>query len=71
MIDFSSYDHEDDPAIHVIDLEGNLDSETADYFFKCIEAIIAEGREKLIINCVRLEHISVSVSGCLCECTRG
>lgn len=58
MIDFSSYEHEDNPAIHVVDIEGNLDGETAEYFFKCIEATIDEGRTKLIVNCVKLEYIS-------------
>lgn len=58
MIDFTSYDHEDNPSIHVVDLEGNLDGETAEYFFKCIESIIDEGRTRLIINCVKLEYIS-------------
>ncbi len=58
MIDFTSYDCEDDPTIHVVDLEGNLDGETAEYFSKCIQDIIDEGRTKLIINCVKLEYIS-------------
>ena len=58
MIDFQSYVSDQDPDIRVVSLQGNLDSDSAAYFFSCLEALVEEGHQQMVIDCSGVEHIS-------------
>ena len=58
MIDFSAEPWGPNGDVLVIRLSGNLDTETCDYFFTCLEDEIERGHTKMIIDCRDLEFVS-------------
>jgi anti-sigma B factor antagonist len=56
MIDFSR--RITDQGTLVIRLGGELDTESSDYFFGCVEDEITNGRQRIVINCADLGYIS-------------
>jgi anti-sigma B factor antagonist len=58
MIDFGTYKLKPDDDVLVIALVGQLDTESCDYFFRCLEGEIDNGHVKLIVDCRELQFIS-------------
>ena len=58
MIDFHSYHHDENASIRIVEVQGNLDTDAANYFFTCVEQLIEEGQKKIVIDCSKLEYIS-------------
>ena len=56
MLDFSS--HQTENGTLVIRLGGELDAESNEYFFKCVEDEINAGHKNIVINCADLGFIS-------------
>lgn len=58
MIDFRSYGMGEDKEVLVIELAGQLDSESCSYFFSCLEDAVEDGASKIVVDCRALEFIS-------------
>ncbi len=56
MIDFSISNTEN--GTRVIRVGGQLDSESNDYFFTCMEDEIKNGHDRIVINCADLGEIT-------------
>lgn len=42
----------------ILDLDGELDAHTASHLEESLKGLIADNRQKIIVNCTRLEYIS-------------
>jgi len=51
-------EHALDGDVWVIKVEGELDSYTSSDFFDCLEVEIEKGRDRIIVDCSSLEHVS-------------
>ncbi|MFY9252965.1 MAG: STAS domain-containing protein [Fuerstiella sp.] len=58
MIDFKSYQPENNADVLVVELSGRLDSESAETFFERLEQELKAGHNKLIFDCKLLTNIS-------------
>ena len=58
MIDFSTYHPKDAKHILVVELSGQLDTDSAETFFEKLETAIDEGHVNIIFDCKGLQHIS-------------
>jgi anti-sigma B factor antagonist len=56
MISFTT--HKTDNGTLVVRLGGDLDAESNEYFFDCIEGEIEDGNNQIVINCAELGYIS-------------
>jgi anti-sigma B factor antagonist len=57
MIDFFESEHLPN-GITVVKLSGQLDAESADYFFSCMTRVIDAGHRRIIVDCGRLAYLS-------------
>ena len=58
MIEFSTYHPEDAEHILVVELSGQLDTDSAETFFEKLESAIDDGHVNIIFDCRKLQHIS-------------
>lgn len=58
MIDFGTYKMKPDDDVLVVGVCGDLDTESAEYFFSCLANEIENGHIKVIVDCRGLEHMS-------------
>lgn len=56
MIDFDY--HKTDKGTMVIRVRGMLDEESNEYFFECVKEEVANGHQRIVINCMGLGHIT-------------
>ena len=58
MIEFRTYRILPDDDVLVVGLSGQLDTETCEYFFSCLEDQIESGHVNMIVDCRGLQFIS-------------
>ena len=58
MIDYHTYKIKPDDDVLVVGLSGQLDTESCEYFFSCLETEIENGCVNLIVDCRNLDFIS-------------
>ncbi len=58
MIDYTTYRYEYADDIVVLEVSGNLDSQTSEFLLDCVQGHIEEGLHKFVFDCSTLDYIS-------------
>ena len=58
MIDYICSQHSYHPDVLIVEASGKLDSVTSEYLLNCIESLVKDGAEKIVLDCGDLNHIN-------------
>lgn len=58
MINYGSYTTGENDEVLVMEVDGRLDSVSADFLVDCVEGHIKRGVRKIVLDCSNLEYVS-------------